>query len=133
MALMRWDPMDVDRFRDDINRYWNRFRDEWMESARPRTRIHQDTEGYWVDFELPGVNPEEVDIEVDGDSVTVSGEFPATPVQAEEARESFHSTVGLPTEIDPESAEAEFQHGLLRVRVARAGGRRRHIPIRSRS
>lgn len=135
MGLMRWDPVDVDRFRDDFSRYWNRFRDEWsnLDLGRPRTRFQQTEDGYWVEFELPGVNPSQVDIEIDGDSITVSGQFPPFPATSEEGSESFHSTVNFPTEVDPETAEATFHHGLLRVKAERAGGRRRHIPIKTMS
>jgi HSP20 family protein len=138
MALMRWDPMDVDRFREDMARFWNRFREDWnWDTARPRTHFHQTDEGYLVEFELPGVDPDDVEVEVDGDSVTVRGRFPAPPVAARTAErgeaeegEAFHSVVSFPTEVDPETAEASFRHGMLSVRVARVGGRRRRLAVR---
>ncbi|MBX5466823.1 MAG: Hsp20/alpha crystallin family protein [Firmicutes bacterium] len=135
MALMRWDPTDVDRFREDMQRFWNRFREEWnWEGARPRTRFHQTDEGYLVEFELPGVDPDQVEVEVDGESVTVRGQFPPPPTaregEAEAEGDRFHSVVTFPTEVDPETAEAHFRHGLLSVRVARLGGRRRRVSVR---
>lgn len=131
MSLMRWDPNDFDRFRDDLNRFWSRMRAEWnLDQTEPRTHLHRTETGYLVEFELAGVDPNDVDIEVDMDSVTVRGVFPADPLEADRrAGERFEAVVELPTEIDPDQATADWRHGLLVVRCARTQTRRRQIPI----
>lgn len=132
---MRWDPNDFDRFRSDLNRFWSRMREDWnLDQTRPRTHLHRTETGYLVEFELPGVDPNAVDIEVDIDSVTVRGAFPASPLEPDQrAGERFEAVVELPTEIDPDQATAEYRHGLLAVRCSRTKARRRQVPIEGRS
>ena len=131
MTLLRWDPQDADRLRDEMTRMWNRVREDWnIDNTRPKSHIHQVENGYWIEFELPGVDPAQVSIEVDQDSVSVRGQFPASPIERDAREgESFHAVVNLPSDIDPDSAEADYRHGLLSIRVGKAGGRRRQISI----
>ncbi|OLZ08795.1 Hsp20/alpha crystallin family protein [Sulfobacillus thermosulfidooxidans] len=131
--LMRWDPTDIQHFRNDMSRVWNRMRDDWnLDDTKPRTHLHQIENGYMAEFELPGVDPDLVNIEVDEESISVKGTFPASPLEQDKREgEEFQAVVGFPTEIDPESAEAEYKYGLLRVKVYKATGRRKKISISS--
>ncbi len=131
MSLMRWDPTDFDNFRADMNRLWTRMREDWnLDQTRPRTHLHRTEDGYVVEFELPGVDPDAVNIQVDIDSVTVSGQFPARSTERDQGvGEEFSATVNFPTEIDPESAEAESRHGLLTIRAYRSQAKRRQLNI----
>lgn len=132
MALIRWDPQDVDRFREDMNRMWSRLRDEWnFDQTRPRTHLHPTDDGYLVEFELPGVDPNDVSIDVDADTVNVRGQFPASLEENDPRQgEPFHAVVSFPSEIDPETAEAHYRHGLLSVKVFKLSGRRRRLNIK---
>ncbi len=131
MSLMRWDPTDFDNFRADMNRLWTRMREDWnLDQGRPRTHLHRTEDGYLAKFELAGVDPDSVNIEVDIDSVTVSGQFPAASIQRDHPfGEEFSATVNFPGEIDPETAEAESSHGLLTVRAHRSQAKRRQLNI----
>ena len=135
MPLVRFEPNDFDHFRDDVNRFWNRMREDWnLDQTRPKSHLHRTDDGYLVEFELPGVDPNAVEIEVDLDSITVSGQFPASPLEQDKrAGESFSAVINFPTEINPDSAEAEYRHGLLSVRTHRTQAKRRHIPINQRT
>ncbi|CAB1129649.1 SHSP domain-containing protein [Candidatus Hydrogenisulfobacillus filiaventi] len=130
MSLIRWDPEDFLRwrdFREDMNRMWT-----WLAQAgenRPRTRLHQLDDAYLVEFEIPGIDPQTVDLEVDIDGATLKGAFPPPPGRPEDEAEAFESTVGFPGEVDPDRAEATYRHGLLSVRVPKARGHRRRLAI----
>jgi HSP20 family protein len=128
---MHWEPNDFERFRDDVNRFWGRVRDDWnLDQTRPRTHLHRTETGYLAEFELPGVDPEAMNIEVDTDSMSVTGQFPASPLEQDKRTgESFSAVVNFPTEIDPDTAEAEYRHGLLSVKVHRSQAKRRQISI----
>lgn len=131
MALMRWDPGDMDRIRDDMSRMWNRVREDWnLDSTRPRTHLHQLDNGYLAEFELPGVNPSEVEIDVDEETVSVHGEFPTCPGEDDRrAGSEFRVVLSWPTEINPDTANADWRHGLLSLTVQKAAGRRRRISL----
>jgi len=131
VPLIRLDTNDYDHFRDDVTRFWSRMREDWnLDQTRPRSHLHRTDDGYLVEFELPGVDPNAVEIEVDVDSITVSGQFPSSPLEHDRRTgENFSAVINFPTEINPDSAEAEYRHGLLSVRTHRTIAKRRQTPI----
>jgi HSP20 family protein len=77
-----------------------------------------------VESAIAGVNPEDIDIDITPDSITIRGERRRT----REAREKnydlqecywgrFSRSIILPEEVDADSAKAEFQNGILTVRM----------------
>lgn len=132
MALIRWDGEEMDRFRDDMSRLWSRMREDWtLDAARPRTHLHQVEHGYIAEFELPGVEPGAVDIDVDEETVSVQGEFAPCPGEAssQDAHRRFHVVLTWPSEIDPDSAHADWHHGLLSIQANKTAGRHRRISL----
>lgn len=130
---MRWDPGEVNRLRHDMARMWNRVRDDWnVDTARPRTHMHQVDHGYLAEFELPGVEPDGVEIEVDEETATVHGTFPACPGEEDRrAGGEFQVVLTWPTEINPESAQAEWRHGLLSITAQKTAAHRRRISLQA--
>jgi HSP20 family protein len=75
-----------------------------------------------LDADLPGLKPEDVDIRVQGNTLTIEGEFKSKDEKEEDNirfRErrygSFRRSIELPTRIDVEHIEAEFEDGVLSV------------------
>lgn len=132
--LLRWEPADVQRFRHDMNRMWGWLRDDWdTDWSRPRTRLHELEDEFVVEVELPGVEPDSVELEVDPDNLLVKGPLPKSPAASEEDRGNFQAAVSFPGEIDPDRAQAHFRHGLLVVRVPKAHAARRKIAVKTQS
>jgi HSP20 family protein len=132
--LLRWEPADVQRFRQDMNRVWSWFRDDWdSDFSRPRTRLHELENEFVVEVELPGVDPDTVDLEVDADNVLVKGPLPKSPAAPDEDRGNFQAAVSFPGEVDPDRAQATFRHGLLVVRIPKAHATRRKIAVKAQS
>jgi len=121
----------MDRWRDDMLRMWGRMREDWnFDNTRPRTHLHEIDNGYLVEFELPGVDPSKVEIDIDDQSVSVRGEFPAHPIESDQrAGETFHAVVSFPSEINPDTAQADYRHGLLAITAYKARGRRRRLEL----
>jgi HSP20 family protein len=80
-----------------------------------------------VKASLPGVRPEDIDIQVTGQLLTLKGE--AKEEHEEKAqnwyrRERRHGTflrqVQLPTEVEADRAEATFENGVLRLSLPKA-------------
>jgi len=97
------------------------------ELARLSLDVRSTADALFIEAELPGVKPEDVDITVENGTLTIRAED-RTEQSAEEGdylvREISHGsvmrTVTLPTGLEPDRAEATFEHGVLRLRIPKA-------------
>ena len=107
---------------------------------RPRIDVREAEEEILVTADLPGVEPDDVELSVRDDLLTLEGRREET--RADEAagwhrRErvsgGFARTIRLPFEIDVERVRAESANGVLRIHVAKPETARetgaRRIPI----
>ncbi|HFD15780.1 MAG TPA: Hsp20/alpha crystallin family protein, partial [Rhodospirillales bacterium] len=90
----------------------------------PEVDIVETDDAYKVVAELPGVDPDDVSIELRGDMLTIRGEKKAEREEKEENRYllerrfgRFERTIRLPAEIEPDKAEASFDKGVLTIRL----------------
>jgi HSP20 family protein len=82
--------------------------------------LADDDDHYTVTAELPGVKPEDVQVTVQGETLTIRGE---TNEQQEEQRQNwlmrerrsgaYQRTITLPSPVNADAAEARFEHGTL--------------------
>ena len=88
--------------------------------------------------ELPGVNPEAVEVTLAGHMLTVVAaiESPADDGEVrrqERPRGRFKRAIPLPVSVDPENVEADSKHGLLRVTVNKtAAAKEKRVPVAGR-
>lgn len=80
-----------------------------------------------VEAALPGVKPEDVDISVLGDTLTISVNSSDEQTRDEDGytyreirRGSFSRTVGLPGGLKTDAASATFENGMLRLSIPKA-------------
>ena len=76
-----------------------------------------------MEADLPGVKPSDVDVRLDGDMLTISGEKRMESERKEEDYQvmersygRFRRSIQLPFAPDPEQVRAECQDGVLTVR-----------------
>jgi HSP20 family protein len=89
--------------------------------------MYETSEEVVVKTALPGVDPEDIDVSVAGDTLTIKGE---TKVEEEEEgtnyirRErrygSFSRSVAIPTNVVADKAVADFSKGILTLRLPKA-------------
>jgi HSP20 family protein len=76
-----------------------------------------------VEASLPGFKPDEVDIAVEGNTLTVKGEHEEKREEEQEGKYhyrerrygSFQRSVSLPADIKADQAEATFENGVLKL------------------
>ena len=71
-----------------------------------------------VHAELPGLNATDVNVEVDGGTLTISGERHQSTGDAyhsERSYGSFYRAIPLPENVDPDQIKATFTNGVLEV------------------
>ena len=85
-----------------------------------------ETEGaYVVEIELPGVHREDIDVELDGNELVVTGEVKETKREGLLRRRTrrvgnFEYRVTLPGDFKADGVEASLAHGVLTVQVPKA-------------
>ena len=135
MAIVRWDPFrDVEVLQDRINRIFNesfgRSRDlddevglyDW----RPPVDIYETAAGIVLKVELPGVNKDDVSVEVKDNVLTLKGERLLDPeikdehyYRKERNFGKFNRSFSLQEPIKPDLIKAGFKDGVLTVEVPR--------------
>ena len=87
----------------------------------PPLDVRESADEYWLMFDLPGVKPEDVSIELNDQVLTVSGTRVPTETgethQLERAFGSFVRTLSLPKGIDSDAITADYTHGVLTLKV----------------
>jgi len=93
----------------------------------PPVEILDSPEAVVLVMEVPGVRPEDIEIEVQEDVLTVRGEKPLAPQEAEQRYlriecpyGPFERSFALGMVVEAESVTANYQDGLLRLRIRKA-------------
>lgn len=140
MALVRWDPArELDAFQSDINRLFDSFfsRREGGGSGYgsrrwvPAMDLVETDDNLVLRADLPGMDRDDIEIEVKDGVLTVAGERKA---QHEEKREGYHRversfgrfsrSLELPKGVEPDSVSASFERGVLEVRMPKPAARK---------
>ncbi len=136
--MMRWaystglDPFDaLLRLQEELARAFERplEREGWGRAARgvfPPVNVFSEREGYVVRAELPGLSPENISVESEGNTLTISGkrETGAVATGSLHRRErwsgEFSRSLQLPDDLDQEKAEATYEQGILTIRIPKS-------------
>lgn len=88
--------------------------------------VYTRDDGVLLRTALPGVDPANLALEIDGNALTLSGRFEDEPENAkagaryvERPRGSFTRTLRLPFEVDAARVEAKLERGVLEVVLPR--------------
>jgi HSP20 family protein len=136
MALDRWDPFrEAVSLRDAMNAL---FQDSYIRPSSPMGQggpgatplaldVSENENEFVVKASLPGVKPEDVHITVHGETLTIQG---TSKVEEEKKGEhwhlrerrfgSFQRSIGLPTPVDSDKAQAAFEHGVLTLTLPKS-------------
>jgi HSP20 family protein len=138
MAIVRWEPMrELGSLQAEMNRLFNTVMepgDGGGGAARrwtpPMDLVETESE-FVLRADLPGMSEDQVSIEVEDQTLTISGERRA---EHEVSREGFHRversfgafarSLTLPKGVDPEAVSASFDKGVLEVHIPKPEERR---------
>ncbi|OGD23162.1 MAG: molecular chaperone [Candidatus Aminicenantes bacterium RBG_13_59_9] len=129
MAIIRWDPFrDMMTLREKMNRLFeDQFagredKDIVQGTWTPSVDIFENESELVLTAELPGVKEDDLEIKVEDNTLSISGERKFEKETKEEnyhrierSYGSFYRSFTLPNFIDHEKIKAEHDNGLLRV------------------
>jgi HSP20 family protein len=150
MTIVRWEPLrEFSTLQNEMNRLFNTVFDapsggagagnggaamrRWM----PAMDLLETDEHFVLRADLPGMAEEDVSIELEDTTLTISGQRAAEhderregAYRVERAFGSFSRSLTLPQGVDPEAVTASFDKGVLEVRVPKPEQRKpRRIAI----
>jgi HSP20 family protein len=134
MAIERWDPFrEAISLRDAMNSLFQEsfVRPSGLAAQDGRQALPLDVseseDGFVVKASLPGVKPEDVQVTVRGDMLTIRGEATAEEEKQGErwhVRErrfgTFQRSVMLGEPVDAAKAESSYEHGVLTLRLPKS-------------
>jgi len=133
MAITRWDP-----FRELYalqNRMGRLFEEQLGGSGEesltagafvPAVDVYEDEHGIQLKLEVPGIDEKDLDIKVENNTLTVSGE---RKLEKEEKEENFHRverrygsftrSFTLPNTVNTDDIQANYENGVLKIKLAK--------------
>ena len=147
MTIVRWEPFrELGTLQSEMNRLFNSVFDtpgqgqgnggtlrRWL----PAMDLVETDDHFVLRADLPGMDEDDVKIELEDSTLTISGERKAEHEEksegyyrVERAFGTFARTLTLPQGVDPEAVSASFDRGVLELRVPKPEERKpRRIEI----
>lgn len=113
----------IAKLRNDFESLWDRWLDDIGVGLSSRVNFNDDEKEYVMRAELPGFEPEDIDIKVSGNVLTVRAEH------TEEGKEkngsfkrygSFYESYTLPRGVHEDRIDARYHSGVLEVHLPKS-------------
>ncbi|MDX9865791.1 MAG: Hsp20/alpha crystallin family protein [Anaerolineaceae bacterium] len=120
---------EMDRLQRDMNSLFSQYSTGRMRTAAsyPAINIWSNEDGLFVHAEMPGVHVDDIDININGAELTISGQRSPEdiPEDAQYLRRErkfgeFSRTIQLPFAVDADKVDANFKDGVLSVTLPKA-------------
>lgn len=99
------------------------FDNEW----NPSIDVDEDSKAVYVNAELPGMDEKNIDVSIEGDYLTISGEKKESNEKkgkkgyyCERRFGSFSRTIALPEGINFDDVKANFKKGVLKIELPKS-------------
>ena len=143
MAISRWEPFGSPlTMRDAMNRLFDQ--SVWWPmqtgfgTVQAPMDVYTEDDRYFVEVALPGLYPDEINVQMTGDTLSISGEV---KLEAPEGRNylvrqrqggTFQTSVTLPDAGDASQIQATYHNGLLRLEIPKSeAARAKRIPLKA--
>jgi HSP20 family protein len=136
---------ELSRIRNEIDRLFeNPFSlmapgTSFFEGWTPALDVYEDKDKITVKTELPGMKKEEIDVSLDGNTLTISGERKSE--EEKKDRETYRSeryfgrfqrSITLPTPVETTKIEANYREGILTVSLPKSEeAKPKQIPVKT--
>jgi HSP20 family protein len=129
--MIQWEPFNelrstMDRLFDQgFSRPWRFITPQDYQTSFP-VEVWETDDAVGIRAALPGIRPEDVDISVVGDTVTIKAQRPAKEHESgtyyvrEVQYGTYQRTFTLPVGVEADKAEASYEHGMLQLKLPKA-------------
>jgi len=135
-SIVRWEPLrDMVSLREAMDRLFEdsfvgpRWTTPWSADSGNALAmdVYEKDDAFVVTAPVPGIKPEEVEITVTGNTLTIKGETKAEQreekgnyLRQEVRYGSFERSMTLPLDVQGDKAEAAFENGVLTLTLPKA-------------
>ena len=121
LVLRNWEPFNL------LREFNDSFIDRGTDSPwSPTVNISENEDGYLLTAELPGVNKEDIDIDLKDNTLTLKGEKKAEKkeekenyIRVESSYGKFERSFYVSDDIDVSKVDANFKDGVLRIKLVK--------------
>jgi HSP20 family protein len=119
----------MDRLQREVNQLFDSYGPTGLRHAPgyPAMNVWTNSDGLVVTAEVPGVNPEDIDVNITGETMTLSGERKPDIIDEsvryhrhERGYGQFSRSLQLPFPVDVNEVDATFKNGVLYLTMPRA-------------
>jgi len=108
-----------------------------FKDSKPKINLSESKKAFIIEAELPGVEKDDIKIDVNTNSVTIKADTRREEKEEKEdyyhheiQRSSFFRSIALPSEVNPDEVKAKFKNGLLKLTLPKSkNGKQRTISI----
>jgi HSP20 family protein len=122
-VLTRWDQFrELNMLQDRMNREQELTAGNFV----PPVDIYEDEQSVTLKVEVPGLDPKDVDVRVENNTLSIKGE---RKFEKEEKEENFHRierrygsfvrSFTLPNTVDTDNVKADYENGVLKIQLAK--------------
>jgi HSP20 family protein len=130
---------EMSRLSREMDRLFGEARAESGAGVFPPLNLYDDGESLVVRAEVPGIDPNDLEINATFNALTIKGERKRSETgdkvsfhRRERSHGTFSRTISLPQEIDPSKVQASYKLGVLEVMLPKAeAAKPRKIEIKS--
>jgi len=129
--ITRWDPFrEFVTLQDRMNRLFRDTQGQEEEltttTFAPPVDVYEDEHNITLKIEVPGIDEKDIDVRIENNTLTVHGERKFEKEEKEENYRrverqygSFTRTFTLPSTVDADKVQADYDKGVLKVKLAK--------------
>ncbi|MFP4134619.1 MAG: Hsp20/alpha crystallin family protein [Halothece sp.] len=135
MALIRWQPFrEMDELQQELNRIFDRLGYNYSDQKNnnltafvPPAEMEETEEAFHLRLEVPGMNPDDLDIQVSAENISIRGERKSESKTEENGMKrsefrygTFQRVIPLSSRIDHNNVQADYKNGVLELTLPKA-------------
>jgi len=135
MALIRWQPFrEMDDFQQELSRVFDRLgynysdpKNDRLTPFVPPAEMEETEEAFHLRLEVPGMNPDDLEIQVSAENISIRGERKSESKTEENGMKrsefrygTFQRLIPLSSRIDHNNVQADYKNGVLELTLPKA-------------
>jgi HSP20 family protein len=139
MTIIRWQPWsEIDTLQKQMNHLFDSFVSPNLNYKElnfvPAAELNETPEAIDLKLELPGMNPDDLEVQVTADAVSIAGERKSETkttengvTRSEFRYGSFHRIIPLPVAVKNDQVDAQYKDGILHLNLPKSDAEKNKV------